>query len=179
MGIFIPGDFGADGAVDPSDFTRLAANFGQAGTTYSRGDFTQDGVTDIEDANSVLFYDPASGDITISGIATWIASIELESESGILVGTETTDYTENLFDVSQPNKFFRLNPAGDAVIELPGIARTGLTAEDLSNDLQIAGSILPNGPLTIALSMPSARQVPAPRPSFWPLRSRPAWASRS
>jgi|GEM_PF-4916840 len=52
MGIFIPGDFGADGNVGVEDFTRLASNFGDSGTTYSRGDFTQDGVTDIADATA-------------------------------------------------------------------------------------------------------------------------------
>lgn len=52
MGIFIPGDFGANGAVDVDDFNRLAADFGNEGTTYSRGDFTQDGITNIDDATA-------------------------------------------------------------------------------------------------------------------------------
>ena len=49
MGIFVPGDFGADGTVNLDDFQRLAAYFGEFATTYSRGDFTQDGITDLED----------------------------------------------------------------------------------------------------------------------------------
>ena len=50
MGMFIPGDFGADGSVDLDDFNRLAGDYGAAGTTYSRGDLNQDGVTDEADA---------------------------------------------------------------------------------------------------------------------------------
>ncbi len=50
IGIFTPGDFGADGTVDVEDFNRLAANFGAAGTTYSGGDINQDGTTDLADA---------------------------------------------------------------------------------------------------------------------------------
>lgn len=52
MGFFIPGDFGADGSVGVEDFTRLAADFGGTGTTYSRGDITQDGITDLADATA-------------------------------------------------------------------------------------------------------------------------------
>ena len=52
MGIFVPGDFGADGSVNLDDFNRLAADYGSSATTYSRGDFTQDGITDMADAEA-------------------------------------------------------------------------------------------------------------------------------
>jgi len=52
IGIFIPGDFGADGSVGVEDFTRLAGDYGNSGTTYSRGDITQDGITDLADATA-------------------------------------------------------------------------------------------------------------------------------
>lgn len=49
MGIFTPGDFGADGSVNLDDFNRLAGSYGAAATTYASGDFTQDGITNEAD----------------------------------------------------------------------------------------------------------------------------------
>lgn len=46
MGIFIPGDFNADGKVDAKDQGVLQANMGTKLSTYSRGDLDQDGDTD-------------------------------------------------------------------------------------------------------------------------------------
>ncbi len=49
MGIFIPGDFNADGKVDNSDRSILQANLGSVDSSYSRGDLDQDGDTDQTD----------------------------------------------------------------------------------------------------------------------------------
>ncbi len=52
MGIFIPGDYDASGAVDLDDFNRFAANYTAVDTTYSTGDQTQDGMTDVADGQA-------------------------------------------------------------------------------------------------------------------------------
>lgn len=49
MGIFIPGDFNADGKVNNTDLGILQANLGSDDTSYSRGDLDQDGDTDQTD----------------------------------------------------------------------------------------------------------------------------------
>ena len=76
MGIFTPGDFGADGAVDATDFDRLAMNFNVEDTTYSRGDFTQDGITNMDDAT-------AWADLASDSVKTEIvAAIEADVAGG-------------------------------------------------------------------------------------------------
>jgi hypothetical protein len=49
VGIFIPGDFNADGSVNDDDRSILQVHLGEVDTTYSRGDLDQNGVTDNDD----------------------------------------------------------------------------------------------------------------------------------
>ena len=75
MGIFIPGDFGADGSVGVEDFQRLVTNWGGEGTTYSRGDLTQDGFTNIDDASA---WAAVLDDAATSAVASAIAGGEID-----------------------------------------------------------------------------------------------------
>jgi hypothetical protein len=45
------GDTDLNGSVDLADFNRLASNFGVAGTSWARGDFTYDNSTTLADFN--------------------------------------------------------------------------------------------------------------------------------
>jgi hypothetical protein len=47
------GDANLDRIVNLQDFNRLAANFGQSGTDWSRGDFNFDGITNLQDFNKL------------------------------------------------------------------------------------------------------------------------------
>jgi hypothetical protein len=96
---------------------------------------------DIAGANATLTYDTATGDIEISAINVAMTSIELTSLSGLFVGTQANDYTVDLFDSAEPNRYFRLAPSGLESVTLKGIAATGLTAETLASDLTHDGSV--------------------------------------
>ncbi|MCA9213493.1 MAG: hypothetical protein KDB27_10535, partial [Planctomycetales bacterium] len=119
-----------------------------------------DPFVDASEANAVLTYDPATGDITITGIDGDLTSIELISADGILEGTFENDYTEGLFDVATRYKLFRLNPKGFSSIQLEGIARKGLTYDEVSKDLTISGSTIGKDPLKVALSFADSRLRP-------------------
>ena len=107
---------------------------------------------DISVANSLLTYDPANGDITITGIDAEITTLELISQSGVFVGTETTTYLNGLFDVSVLNKVFVLKPAGFDSLSLPGIAKTGLSADEFFNDVTADGAMLGGGRIQLAMN---------------------------
>ena len=49
----INGDANLNGAVDTSDFTRLANHFGQSAAGWSDGDFNRDGVVNVLDLNAL------------------------------------------------------------------------------------------------------------------------------
>ncbi len=107
---------------------------------------------DISAANGLLTYNPANGDITISGIDVEFTTLELVSQSGIFVGTETTTYVNGLFDVDNLHKVFVLRPAGMESLSLPGIAQTGLSLEEFFNDVTSLGAVLPGGHFNLASS---------------------------
>lgn len=59
MGVFIPGDFNADGVVDDTDRGIITANMDGVDTSYSLGDLNQDGVTNMSDLTA---WDQLGGD---------------------------------------------------------------------------------------------------------------------
>ena len=67
---------------------------------------------DIDEADAVMIYDAATGDVTINAVETPFVAFEMTSASESFVGTTTNDYTIGLFDVALPHKFFRLEPEG-------------------------------------------------------------------
>ena len=107
QGIFLPGDFNADGVVDNADLDRLNANLDQTNTTYSRGDLNQDGTTDAADLAALQAILTGGGDLAsrIDAITnlpdriafvhdtamTWMGDSNLDGEfnSGDLVETFT------------------------------------------------------------------------------------------
>ena len=106
---------------------------------------------DIAHANALLSYDPANGDVTLLGINTTISAIELVSQSGFFVGTETNEYGPvGLFDISLVEKVFRLRPEGITTISFPGIGRLNQTLEELTADLIPTGTLLGNGAMRVA-----------------------------
>ena len=123
-----------------------------------------DGFVDAADADANLTYDPGTGDVSIlTKPGVQIGAIEIVSQSGIFVGTNTNDYTIGVFDVAVPTKFFRLTPDGSDSISLPAIAETGLTAQQFTHDVTIMGSIIGGGRLKVSLSLPGLGAVPGVR----------------
>ena len=57
-----PGDASLDGLVNTTDFTILAAHFGQTGQTWPTGDFNGDGVVNALDFNALASHFGASAD---------------------------------------------------------------------------------------------------------------------
>ena len=108
---------------------------------------------DISEANTLLTYNASNGDITVTGIDSAFTTLELVSQSGIFVGTETTSYVSGLFDVDELHKFFVLRPAGIESLSLPGIAQTGLSHEEFFNDVTAAGAILTGGAVQVSLAV--------------------------
>ena len=95
MGIFTPGDFGADGAVNLDDFNRLASNFGDSDTTYSRGDQTQDGITDQDDA--AAWADVAGDAVKSEAIAAVSADVDAGGDLYDFDGSGATDAADLTF----------------------------------------------------------------------------------
>jgi hypothetical protein len=49
----LSGDANLDGTVNLQDFNRLAAHFGESGTTWAEGNFNYDNVTNLPDFNAL------------------------------------------------------------------------------------------------------------------------------
>lgn len=114
MGIFTPGDFGADGAVNLDDFNRLAGSYGAAGTTYSSGDFTQDGVTDEADLTA---WAGLAGD-AVKSEAVGAVTADVGGMSYDFNGSGATDDADvmlisDLFGVSAGGGCKIVEPVGD------------------------------------------------------------------
>ena len=78
----------------------------------------------------------------------------------MFVGTDTTSYVHGLFDVANRHKVFVLRPEGLESLTLPGIAKTGMSHQEVFDDVTAAGSIIPNGALRLALDASGVAAAP-------------------
>ena len=126
---------------------------------------------DADEANGLLTYDPATGDILIESWGLPIYQVQLKSPAGLLVGTTLSDanrYDPHLFDEANPNLFNRIaldanvefvdgvpqvdtfSIPGFQTVNLPEIAERGLTEAEFLEDIQPEGVLDPSGRLQLA-----------------------------
>ena len=115
VGVFIPGDLNADGSVDGADEAIIVANMDGLDTTYSRGDFDQDGDTDADDLAAwqvAANPDPAAAIDAITNLDDRIAYVR------DVVGTWMGD--SNLDGEFNSSDFVTVFSAGEYEDELAG-----------------------------------------------------------
>ena len=129
---------------------------------------------DADEANGLLTYDPATGDILIESWGLPIYQVQLKSLSGLLVGTTLSDpnrYDLHLFDEANPKLFNRIALDADVefvdgmpnistfsipgfqTVNLPEIAELGLTETEFLADIQPEGVLDPSGRLKLAFTI--------------------------
>jgi autotransporter-associated beta strand protein len=63
------GDANMDGSVNFSDLSKVLANYGQSGMTWSQGDFNYDGTVNFSDLSKVLANYGMTGGPTVAGVS--------------------------------------------------------------------------------------------------------------
>jgi hypothetical protein len=94
QGVFIPGDFNADGTVDATDRAIIDANIDMVDTSYSRGDLNQDGVTNAADLSA---WD-ALGGATVAGDFNGNGMRDVGDLDALAGGMATNDLAFDLND---------------------------------------------------------------------------------
>ena len=87
--------------------------------------------------SSTLTYSPVSGDVRLE-FATGVTTYEINSVEGFFRGERPAELS-GLFDVFTQYKLFKIDPGGMGSLSLPGSLQTGLTFDDLYNDLSFEG----------------------------------------
>ena len=103
-------------------------------------------VVRLDGEESTLSYDSVTGEL-VARHAVPVSTLQLISSSGVFEGM-TPNVFESNFDVYRPDKLFHLTPFGaEDIVEFGPSVRPGLTAQQLHDDLQVQGSVVPNGRL--------------------------------
>ena len=115
------------------------------------GDFTL--TTDRDVAESVVVsYDPADGNLLVSGNGVELTTIELISSSAFFQPESVTDgIIQPPFDVATEAKLFHLNTGGFSELNLGSVIPPDMSGEQLIADIEVNGSILPSGSLAAAV----------------------------
>lgn len=95
-----------------------------------------------------LIYDSTSGNLSVEGNGELITTFELVSASNLFrPGGLHPDIIMPPFDVANATKLFKLSTDGFADLDFGPVLDAGLTAEALSADFTLNGSVKPNGSL--------------------------------
>jgi hypothetical protein len=106
----------------------------------------------LSDDKPSLVYNPADGALSIAmpGDTKW-STLEMISPNGMFTGTATPGLVLPPFDVFSPTKYFLLKTTGLGDQELGAALAPGLSGAALAAELEVNGSVLPSGPLSIDL----------------------------
>ncbi len=85
MGVFLPGDFSANGVVNEADRSILESFMGRTDTSYSRGDLDQDGDTDADDLAAWQVLPPNGGGMPLPPLQAGDADRDLDFDQLDLV----------------------------------------------------------------------------------------------
>ena len=107
----------------------------------------------VNDNATTFVYDPSTGDLSTNngggkGITTW--QVKSAGEKFIPDNLSDPDLLGGLFDVLNPGKLFKLEPAGFDSADWGPIYPPNLSADDVRNDFLIDGSLAGGGDLTVA-----------------------------
>ncbi|MCA9215536.1 MAG: hypothetical protein KDB27_20870 [Planctomycetales bacterium] len=117
------------------------------------------GVEWIQSDGTELMYDPASGDFSVITSES-LTTLELISSSDVFNGTDGMNL-DGQWDVSRPDKLFKLDPAGFGSLGFGSVLAPGLTTEFLKADLTVAGSTRDGGvsPDSVDFRTPRHRSI--------------------
>jgi hypothetical protein len=116
----------------------------------------------------VVSYDPADGNLTYDGNGLLVSTMELKSSSGLFDPSKVNaDVIVGPFDVFTSAKFFRLDTAGIARVDIGPVLPRELTVKLLIEDMQVECSFKPGlcrsapgaGPYLYVISVPEPSSV--------------------
>ncbi|MCA9200727.1 MAG: hypothetical protein KDA87_24480, partial [Planctomycetales bacterium] len=91
-------------------------------------------------------YDQRTGGVTLSAFPA-LATLEILSENGWLVGPAPSDELTGLFDSYDSKRLFKMDPNGFGVAEFGPILSAGLSVDSIATELSIDGTFWDGSPL--------------------------------